>query len=426
METIEVSTGYEPRRLQLDIHRQLVRFNVLVCHRRFGKTVLCVNELVDKALRCGLKRPRFAYIAPLYTQAKQVAWDYLKEYTRPIPGMTANEAELRVDLPNGARIKMYGADNPDALRGIYLDGVVLDEYGQMRPQLWTEVIRPALADRKGWAIFIGTPKGRNLFHTIYERATETPGWFAKLYRASETGVVDADELKAARLDMDEDEYAQEFECSFTAAIAGAYYARLLSAADVDGRVGRAPYDPAVVVHTGWDIGIGDSTAIWFVQQAGREIHWIDYYEAAGEPVQHYVKVLKDKPYVYGEHLLPHDAEAREYGTGMTTVETLAGLHLDVRVVPRAKVDDGITAVRNLIPRSWFDAEKCERGLETLRNYRREWNDKMGTFKPTPLHDWASHGADAARTIAMGLREEVDDDDDWDDGQEDGRSAVGGY
>ncbi len=402
MTTVEVTTGYEPRPLQLDIHRALKRFSVLVCHRRFGKTVLCVNELVDKALRCKLDRPRYAYIAPLYKQAKQVAWDYLKEYTRPIPGMVANEAELRVDLPGGRRIQMFGADNPDALRGIYLDGVVLDEYGQMRPQLWTEVLRPALADRKGWATFIGTPKGRNAFHDIYRSAVADPSWYAAIYKASETGIVDATELTAARFDMSEDEYAQEFECSFEAAIVGAYYGRLVNQAEADGRIANVPWDPAVPVHTAWDLGIGDSTAIWFIQQVGREIHWIDYHEAAGEALPYYARLIKDKPYVYGDHLLPHDAEARELGTGLTRVETLASLGIRVKVIPRQAVDDGINAMRNLIPRSWFDANKCERGLECLRNYKREWNDRMGVFKPGPLHDWASDGADAARTGAMGL------------------------
>ena len=402
MAKTEIVIPYKPRDLQLEIHNNLKRFNVLVCHRRFGKTVLCINELFKRAAMCRKDRPRFAYIAPLFRQAKQVAWDYLKHYSRPLPGTVANEAELRVDLPNGARVQLFGADNPDALRGIYLDGVVLDEYGQMRPQLWTEVIRPALTDREGYAIFIGTPKGRNAFHDLYQSALANPAWFAALYRASETRVLPGYELEAARQDMSEDEYAQEFECSFEAAIVGAYYGKLINQADIDGRIGNVPWDPAVLVHTAWDLGIGDSTAIWFIQQVGREVRWIDYHEASGEALSYYARVLKEKPYVYGEHLLPHDGGARELGTGKTRQETLASLGIDTRVSTLQAVDDGINAVRNLIPRSWFDRTKCERGLEALRNYRRDWNDQMGTFKPRPRHDWASHGADAARIGAAGL------------------------
>lgn len=401
--TRRISTGYQPRPLQAEIHRGLGRFSVLVCHRRFGKTVLCINELIDKALTCPLDRPRYAYIAPLYRQAKQAAWDYLKHYTAALPGIRFNESELRIDLSNGARIQLFGADNPDALRGIYLDGVVLDEYGQMTPRVWTEVLRPALADREGWAVFIGTPKGRNAFHAVHEHAKATKGWRAAMYKASETGVIAATELAAARADMSDEEYEQEFECSFAAAIAGAYYGKLMAAAGSENRVARSPWDPAVPVHTAWDLGIGDSTAIWFVQQVGREVHWVDYYEASGVGLDHYAKVLGEKPYVWGEHLVPHDAAARELGTGKTRVETLASLGLKTRVVERAAIDDGINAVRNMLPRSWFDAEKCGPGIEALKNYRREWDERLGVFRPRPLHDWSSHAADAARTAAMGLR-----------------------
>lgn len=398
-----ISTGYAPRPMQARIHDRLERFNVLVCHRRFGKTVLAVNELIHGAMSCRRERPRLAYIAPLYRQAKQVAWDYLKHYAGPIPRVRFHEAELRADFPDGARIQLLGADNPDALRGIYLDGVVFDEYAHMPPTVWPQVIRPALADREGWAIFIGTPQGRNVFHALYERARANPGWHAAIHRASETGIVPEAELAAARRDMSEEEYAQEFECSFDAAIAGAYYGRLIAHAERDGRVARVPWDPAVPVHTAWDLGIGDSTAIWFLQQAGREVRWIDYYEASGAGLDHYAKMLGEKPYVYGDHLVPHDARARELGTGRTRVETLARLGVRARVVARHNVDDGINAVRMLIPRSWFDAEKCKRGLEALRQYRRAWDERGGLFQPRPLHDWTSHAADAARYAAMGLR-----------------------
>ncbi|MDI9409843.1 MAG: hypothetical protein QM523_11460, partial [Candidatus Pacebacteria bacterium] len=218
-----IGTGYEPRSFQAELHQSLARFSVLVAHRRFGKTVFAVNELIDRALTCPLERPRFAYIAPLAVQAKTIVWDYLKAYTAAIPQISWHESELRVDLPNGARISLYGADNPDRLRGLYFDGVVLDEYGDMPPRLWSEIIRPALADRLGFAVFIGTPKGRNQFYELYQRAQTLPDWFAATLPVSVTKILPESELAAARQAMSSDQYAQEFECAFTAAVQGAYY-----------------------------------------------------------------------------------------------------------------------------------------------------------------------------------------------------------
>ena len=207
----EIQHPYIPHEFQSQVHERLARFSVLVCHRRWGKTVLAVNALTLAALRCSRKAPRYAYIAPLFKQAKAVAWDYLRYYAGCIPGAKFNESELRCDLPNGARISLYGADNPDALRGIYLDGVVLDEVAQMSMRVWTEIIRPALADRKGWALFIGTPKGRDEFCDLYESALNDPSWYAAMFRASETGLLDAEELSAMRREMHPDEYEQELE-----------------------------------------------------------------------------------------------------------------------------------------------------------------------------------------------------------------------
>lgn len=396
---------YRPRPLQARLHRSLKRFNVLVAHRRFGKTVFCVNELIARAAANRLERPRYAYVAPLFTQAKDVAWEYLKRYTAPVPGVAVHETELRVDLPGGARIRLYGADNPDRLRGLYLDGVVLDEYAQIHPRLWAEVIRPALADRQGWAVFIGTPMGRNQLHEIYQHARREPDWYAAIFRASETGVIPTAELEAAQRAMSEEQYAQEFECSFDAAVLGAYYGKLLAAADRDGRIAAVPWDPALPVHTAWDLGIGDSTAIWFCQRAGLEVRLIDYYEASGVGLDHYARALGERAYVYGEHILPHDAAVKELGTGKSRVETLASLGIRPRVLPMMKVEDGINAARILLPQCRFDAERCRRGIEALRQHRREWDERLRAFKARPLHDWTSHAADAFRYLAQGLRPE---------------------
>lgn len=391
---------YSPRPQFLPFHNRTERFAAIVAHRRAGKTVACVNDLIRAAMTCPLQAPRFAYIAPLYAQAKDIAWSYLKQYTAPIPGVGVNESELRVDLPNGGRVRLYGADNYDRMRGIYLDGVVLDEPADIDPRAYAEVIRPALSDRRGWAAFIGTPKGRNAFWEIYDAATRDDAWFALMLKASETGILPADELADARKSMTEDQYEQEYECSFQAAIVGAYFGTHMSAAEKEGRIGRVPYDPSLRVETWWDLGIGDTTPIWFAQRSGREIWLIDYYEASGAGLSHYAKVLQDKPYVYSRHVLPHDVENHELGTGKTRREVLRGLGIDVDVAPKLDIEDGIEAVRNLLPRCWFDAEKCKRGIEALRQYRREWDEKLKVFKERPLHDWASHPADAFRYGAV--------------------------
>ncbi|MGE0119613.1 MAG: terminase family protein [Dongiaceae bacterium] len=343
--------GYRARPGQAALHADPARFKVVVAHRRFGKTVFAVMELLRGAAAATARAPRFAYVAPLYRQAKAVVWDYLKHYARDIAGARFHETELRCDLPNGARISLYGADDPDSLRGLYFDGVVLDEYAQMDPRAWSEVIRPALADRQGWAIFIGTPLGRNGFWRLYEQAKAAPGWRAALFRAGETGVLPAAELAAAKQTMSEAEYRQEFECSFDAAIRGAYYAAEIAAAEAGGRIARVACEPGLPVHTAWDLGVGDATAIWFCQLAGREIRLIDYYEHAGAGLDHYARELQRRGYLYGDHILPHDARVQELGSGKTRVETLTALGFRPRVLDAHRLEDGIGAARLLLARA---------------------------------------------------------------------------
>lgn len=400
-----VDLGYRPRDQFIAFHERRQRWSCLVAHRRAGKTVACVADLIDAALRCEKPSPRFAYIAPLYVQAKDVAWGYVKGMTRDIPGVAFNEAELRVDLPGDRRIRLYGADNYDRLRGIYLDGVILDEYADMPPAAWGAVIRPSLSDRQGWAVFIGTPKGRNAFWEVHERAKADGEWFSAILRASETGLLAASELEAARAEMTPEQYAQEFECSFEAAILGAFYGRDIAELERGGRIGDVAYDAAVPVYTAWDLGIGDATAIWFFQVVGPELHVIDHYEAHGHGLQHYAAVLQSKPYKYAKHYVPHDAHARDLGTGRTRVETLKELTGSYPVVLRLNdVMDGINAMRVSMPRSRWDAVRCREGIEALRQYRAEYDEKLKTFKDRPRHDWTSHTADAARYMAMAWRE----------------------
>jgi phage terminase large subunit len=396
-----ITIDYRPRPQSVPYHERTQRWACTVAHRRFGKTVREINELVKAAALSQKPNPRFAYIAPYYAQAKAIAWDYLKHYARPIAAKVM-ESELSVDLVNGARIRLFGADNPDALRGLYLDGVVLDEYGDMRPSVWGEIIRPLLTDRQGWASFIGTPKGKNHFHALALLAKQSDDWFFQELRASETGIVDAAELDDARRQMTPEQFAQEFECAFDVPALGAIYGAEIAAARSDKRVCSVPYDRAALVHTAWDLGVGDDTCIWFWQSVGREIRLIDYYANRGQPVTHYLSVLRGKGYDYGSHYVPHDAAARErWSTGtMTQIAAEQGFQMDVLL--REDVEQGINAARMLFSRCWFDEIKCADGLDALMNYRREYAEKLGQFKPAPLHDWASHGADAFRYLAMSV------------------------
>lgn len=394
---------YAPRTHQKEIHKGRKRFSVLVCHRRFGKTVCAVNELLMSAVKNPLPNPRYAYIAPLYKQAKSVSWDYLKKFAGIIDGVSFNETELRCDLPNGARISLLGADNPDRLRGIYLDGAVLDEMAQMPERLWGEVIRPALSDRRGWAMFIGTPRGHNSFYDLYNFARSNPDWYSAMFRASETRVVPEAELEAAAAEMTPEQYEQEFECSFSAAIIGAYFGPQISEAEKQGRVTSAPIEPALPVHTAWDLGMSDSTAIWFFQVSpGGEIRIIDYVEDSGKGLDHYARILREKDYLYGVHIAPHDIRVRELGTGKSRLETAKSLGIRFEIAPNLPLADGINAARLILPRCWFDENRCKDGLEALRQYRRAYNDRTSAFGSAPLHDWTSHAADAFRYLAVGL------------------------
>jgi hypothetical protein len=402
-EVTHVVVPYKPRPLQQALHEALEahRFSVAVCHRRFGKTVMAVNHLQKAALTCRKPRPRFGYIAPTYTQGKAIAWDYMKHYASPVPGYLPHESELRVDYPNDSRVRIFGADNPDSLRGIYLDGVVLDEYGLQPPKIFSEVIRPLLTDREGWALFIGTPNGKNQFYDVVQQAKREDDWFFAEYRASRTGILSQSELDDAKRSMTPDEYAQEFECSFEASVKGAVYARELLAAREDGRLTRVPYDPAVPVDTDWDLGFGDTTAVWFSQSfPSGEIRLIDYYEAVGQGLPHFLAVLKAKNYTYGNHWAPHDIQLLEM-SGQSRLKAAHSLGLNFVISPKVEhIEDGIHNVRMLLPRCYFDADRCRDGLEALHNYRwKQPHVQDPTGRPLPVHDWASHGADAFRGLA---------------------------
>ena len=400
-----VQIPYSPRPQQRAMHVGMTqkRFGVMVCHRRLGKSVWAVNHLQRGALTCTKDRPRFAYIGPTFRQGKATVWDYMRVFAAPIPGIKFNESELRVDYPNGGQVRLYGGDDPDSLRGLYFDGVVVDEYGLHQGDIFTSILRPELADRRGWAAFLGTPNGKNQFYDLLKTAQSDADWYWTIYKASETNIIPKDELEAARKVMSQDEYDQEFECSFEASVKGAIYAAELAKCREDGRVTKVPYDPVLPVTTAWDIGISDATAIWFCQKTrSGEVRLIDYYENSGEGLPHYVRVLKDKGYAYEQHIGPHDMRVREMTSGRSRVDVARSLGLRFYIAPNMPLEDGIHAARMLLPRCWFDAKKCDVGLEVLGSYRRDWNQRISEFKATPVHDWAEHGSSAFRYLALAL------------------------
>lgn len=402
-----IDTGYRPRPLQNDIHLDSARFKAIVCHRRFGKTVMAINETIDQALRF-TKYPdgRFAYIAPTYKQAKRVAWDYVKHYTYKLPDIKKNESELSIDLSNGARIYLVGADNIDSLRGIYLDGCICDEFGLFKPSAWGEVIRPALADRQGWAIFIGTPAGKNHFYDICQRAKELDNWSYHEYKASETGYVDIEELEQAKKEMTEDEYNQEFECSFEASVRGSVYGKWIKQVYDDKRFTKITIDPYLPVHTFWDLGTStNANVIWFVQQYGDEIRFVDCYECGGEGFDHYATILREKQekyrFQYGKHYAPHDISVVELGTGKSRLEAASLVGINFNKLEKQSEQDRVNNCRRLFYKCWFDEDRCKIGLEALSQYREKWDDKLRVYSGIE-HDWTSHYADAFGYALWGL------------------------
>ena len=371
-------------------------------HRRSGKTILAVNELIKRICSHHLPNPRGAYLAPYGTQAKRVAWDYLKQFSEVIPGARPNESELRIDYPNGGRIWMGGSDNPDSLRGPYYDFVVLDEVAQMAPRAWTEVLRPALSDRKGGAIFIGTPMGKaNRFFQFFQNAAGRDQWVRVLLTVDDTHCLDPEELEEARQDMSEDEYLQEFHCSWEAAVKGAYYGRELGEARRQGRVTAVPWNPHYPVYTAWDLGFSDATAIWFSQVVHNELHIIDFEEWMMVSMIDIIdQVRNEKNYSYARHFAPHDIKHTEYTHGQTRYKVAQKHGIHFQVTKNIPIVDGIEAGKVMMRRAYIDEESCHDGLMALEQYRAEWDDKRQAFRKLPLHDWTSHAADAWRYKAL--------------------------
>ena len=410
MATIQLD--YAPRNWAAKLHNSTTRWIILVLHRRAGKTTGVLNHLQRDCLR--IKESQFAYIAPTYKQAKRVAWDMAKKMARVIPGIEFNEADLIIRYPNGSKLFLAGSDNPDSLRGIALWGVGFDEYPQQPSNIFSEVISKCLADHLGYAIFFGTPKGKNEFHRIYSKALTNPEWTV-IFKTIDDSLAEEqgetiDNLRIALEDdrklveqglMTLDEFNQEWYCSFEASVKGAYYAKEIHELRESGRIKEVPYDKELMVHTVWDLGVGKNLAIGFYQATMNERRMIDYWEGdVTDGIQQASLMLQKKGYLYANHFAPHDIRAKEISTGKTRLDTAREYGIDFRIVPMVSLDNGIDKGRLFWSKLWVDGEKCSHWLDAMSQYRQEWDDNKGCWIEKPVHDWTSHPADVHRYAAL--------------------------
>lgn len=408
---LEVCLPYkwEPRDYQLPAWSYLENGGkrcLLIWHRRAGKDSLALNWTVTASMqRVGL----YWHLLPTYSQGRKIIWNgmtkegraFLNHFPPEIVKGT-NKTDMQVDLINGSIYQVVGTDYVDRLVGSNPIGVIFSEYSLQDPLAW-DLIRPILAENGGWAIFPYTPRGKNHGYRRYQKAKANPKWFAQILTVADTNAITEEAIEEERKDgMSEEMIQQEFYCSFEAGIPGAYFSNQIIQARRDGRITRVPHYTELPVDTWWDIGMDDCTSILFTQDVGRELHIIDYYEHSGEGMPHYAKVLKEKPYVYGQHSGPHDLKVKELGTGKSREATARAL--GIRFVIQRKVKyktDSIEAARNIFSRCWIDETKCERLLDCLENYRKEWDEKRKVFLEQPEHDWSCHGSDAFQNLAMG-------------------------
>jgi len=387
---------------------------VLVWHRRAGKEKTCWNYLIMKAAqRTGI----YYYFFPHFSQGRKILWDgtdkegfrLLDHIPKDLIEGNPNSTEMKVRLKNGSLIQIIGTNNIDSIVGTNPIGCVFTEYSLQDPKAW-QLIRPILAENGGWAVFNFTPRGANHGQEIYEMAKANKEWFAQLLTVYDTEVLSKDDIQREReAGMSEDFIQQEFYCSFTLGVQGSYYAKYIQEARDEGRITNVPWEKQTRVFTAWDIGYGDSTAITFYQIIGQEIHVIDYYENSGEGLPHYAEVLSRKPYIYDVHFAPHDIQSHSFSSGLSAAEVGRSLGLNFLVLPTAKLrlEDGIEALRGIFPRLWMDEKKCKTLIKALENYRKVYDEKNMIYKERPLHDWASHGADSARYMALAVKLHVD-------------------
>lgn len=416
----KLSLPYKPRRWQEEAHKIVEQFTVLVMHRRAGKTVFNIMENIFNVLNCPLNRPQGAYIAPNYGAAKRIAWDYYKEFLAPMVKADLckfHETELRIEFKTGAKIYLLGAEDPDKIRGMYLDHVVLDEYQDKNYSLdfFEKIIRPLLSDRDGKCIITGTPQGKNQLYEMYLRGLneDNKNWVSNLQTWKDTGELPDKTIKEIKQDMSEESFLQEYECSFEAAIRGSYFGKNIARAKTQDRIKPdMDWDPSYPVVTGWDIGF-DGTCVWYAQKIGEQIRIIDidYFEDKDIP---YVcgKVL-NKPYTYQWQILPHDAVKRMITDRRKTAKgQIESLGLKCKIAPKLGLEDAIHAGRNFCDRVIFCKQadkKLQLGqtrtgaLDALSLYRSEYDESRGVVSSNPVHDRYSHIGDAFRTLAVGIK-----------------------
>lgn len=422
--------NWEPRNYQLPAWKYMEgpeenKRAVEVWHRRAGKDLFAINLVAVKSQeRVGL----YWHLLPTYKQGRAIVWNgmtrdgrkFLDHFPKELVDGTPNSTEMRVKFLNGSQYQVVGTDDIDSLVGTNPIGCIFSEYSLQDPGAW-DLLRPILMENGGWALFIYTARGRNHGHTLVKMAEKNKKWFSQILVAGSEGTKrpdgtpvfsDAQIQEERDTGMAEELIQQEYYCSFESPFVGAYYGAQMLQAEKAGRImDDIPYDPLLPVETWWDLGMDDSTTIWFVQTYGMEIRIIDYYEMSGEGLHHYAKVLSGQvpgmehrqDYFYGKHLAPHDIEVRELGTGKSRRHVARELGIKFTVCGQHEVSDGIECVRNIIPQCYFSMRRCERGIEALRQYRKAWDEDKKVFRSTPLHDWTSHAADAFRTGAMGRR-----------------------
>ena len=417
---IIIPHNYTPRPYQLGLWSAMIdnkkKRAIYVWHRRAGKDLLALNRILYSAMFEAVGT--YWHIFPSYAQGAKSVWQETnsegRKYIDYIPQeliAKKNEKELKITLKNGSIYQIVGSDNPDSLRGAGIKGAVFSEYAEQDPRAWG-TIQPMLLENNGWAMFNFTPKGQNHAYELYKMAQKMPDvWHSEIKTAEETGVFTQEQLEQVKAEILSegktlDFFNQEFLCSFNNPIEGAYYSKIIDDLDKQGRIGDFPHNPALPVFTFWDLGVGDATTIWFAQFVGNEIRIIDYIEDNNRGLDSYIKEVKDITYIYEQHYAPHDIQIREFTNGKSRLETAYELGLRFMIAPKLSIDDGINAVRSILPKCFFNEATTRRGLLTLKNYKKEFDNKNNTFKLQPKHDWASHGADAFRYLAVSYRENI--------------------
>lgn len=407
LEPIVVKIPYTPRQHFKRLHAETRRFIFLVAHRRAGKSVFAINHMIRAAMTNTRQDPppRYAYVGPSFDQTKDLIWGYLKQFAGVIPGVKFLEGDLMCVLPNGATIRLYGgAAAYERMRGMYFDGVMLDEFALLNPAVFSTVVRPCLADYRGWCIVSGTSNGDDHFAALKKKAEKNierrgskSNWAIYSISVTETTALHPDEVAEMTEDMTPEEYAREMLCSFEAPIEGSYYGEIMNDLAAKQRFVGIPYDPAAGVMTWWDLGIDDATSIWFVQRVGKELHVLRHKSFTGKGLPEMIAEIKTYGYTFGAHVFPHDIKARELGTGRSRYEIVCELLDEVFVCPMHRVEDGIEAVKSVLPLCYFEKDLTTDGTMALRNYHRS---KAGK----PVHNWASHPADSFRTGAVSLNQ----------------------